>query len=560
MRENKYKKSINGTGGKEQPHDVSSSGHFKEQSESLEKNGEFEAVEAKNFYELFMNLDVGAIEQQEKSLIDQVDKLVKHLEDMVSTGRAELFLACDIDRGAFFSYFRQALQNNAQYEAIKQELGDMSEFEKEWSLPMVETLCRLRYRFVQFLQQKVEANPSLKDKVVFGDKKKKLGAGGMGSVHTFGVVSEAPRSGEHVMGYFVPEHMPVTIKVFERYVRTDFDPVAVERLLSVRDPNVVSFLGYHRLGDRVVALQEYVEGGRSFKEVLDEVFEGKLNLTPVDILDVVEKTIDGTLALNKAGLAHLDLKSANVICVGDASGRIRTVKVLDFDLARRLELPNDPENEPLIGTPGLIAPERNSAGVLLNKADVYSVGALLCSILYDKVPNTMVKYFSPDEFFDRQIIPHVPEKIRSKLSRLIEIDPKNRATLEQAKLLVSELKSMAQGECLKYFEDLITQRKENKLRKKLPTDELVSEAQESQSSHSIDIPLIPYAPAELIRQIHQIPQKSQSAELLFQAGLAKESLGALRDAKALYEMAVSKNANTAFLFHLNRVVDKIEKK
>jgi len=111
MRENKYKKSINGTGGKEQPHDVSSSGHFKEQSESLEKNGEFEAVEAKNFYELFMNLDVGAIEQQEKSLIDQVDKLVKHLEDMVSTGRAELFLACDIDRGAFFSYFRQALQN-----------------------------------------------------------------------------------------------------------------------------------------------------------------------------------------------------------------------------------------------------------------------------------------------------------------------------------------------------------------------------------------------------------------------------------------------------------------
>src|SRR5262249_42283211 len=94
-------------------------------------------------------------------------------------------------------------------------------------------------------------------------------------------------------------------------------------------------------------------------------------------------------AAHRCGIVHRDLKSANVVIVGEGEG-MRTV-VTDFGLAR-IAAPSDPvaaagiTGLQIVGSPGYMSPEQVEGGEVRGTADLYSLGVVLYEMMTGHLP------------------------------------------------------------------------------------------------------------------------------------------------------------------------------
>ena len=114
----------------------------------------------------------------------------------------------------------------------------------------------------------------------------------------------------------------------------------------------------------------YVEG-----EPLDDASAG---LSPAARVSLLRRVARVVAPLHRMGIAHGDLKPANVIV--DGAGRPH---VIDFGLAR---LPHDREARGGVGTPAFMAPELLKGKEPSVAADVYALGATLWALLTGAPP------------------------------------------------------------------------------------------------------------------------------------------------------------------------------
>jgi tetratricopeptide (TPR) repeat protein len=95
-----------------------------------------------------------------------------------------------------------------------------------------------------------------------------------------------------------------------------------------------------------------------------------------EIGDAICQLCDGLDFLHQSGLAHGDMKPSNALITPD--GR---VVILDFGIARNWKLGDDEGTDPLVGTPGYMAPERLSGEAATPASDMYAVGVMLFEAL-----------------------------------------------------------------------------------------------------------------------------------------------------------------------------------
>ncbi|HEV8582160.1 MAG TPA: protein kinase [Thermoanaerobaculia bacterium] len=110
-------------------------------------------------------------------------------------------------------------------------------------------------------------------------------------------------------------------------------------------------------------------------------------LTPGEALPLVRQMTEGLAAAHAAGVAHLDLKSGNVMLVPERDG-IRAV-LTDFGLARRTDLPDESATGParsLRGTPAYVAPEQVAGGEVTTAADLYALGVVVYEMVTGRLP------------------------------------------------------------------------------------------------------------------------------------------------------------------------------
>jgi serine/threonine protein kinase/Tfp pilus assembly protein PilF len=204
---------------------------------------------------------------------------------------------------------------------------------------------------------------------------------------------------------------------------------------------------------------ELIEG-----ETLDERVRrtGPLNVrTTIDIAQQVTAALD---AAEKRGLIHRDLKPANLMLVSperetapstatqrrgfnaalvavaallrrgpDRKDEKVTVKIIDFGLAKALNVQTDPMSltrDRFVGTPAFASPEQFEHSALDVRSDIYSLGQTLWFALTGKTPfgGRSVEEIHRAQQSNAPAIKqlkatHVPSRLRSLLKSMLALEP-----------------------------------------------------------------------------------------------------------------------------------------
>ncbi len=210
----------------------------------------------------------------------------------------------------------------------------------------------------------------------------------------------------------------VAVKVLA--VEMASDPHFLERLereartmARLRHPNVVAVHDFQFLDDGSAAIiMEFVSGG-NLREVLARHRDG---LPLPEALRVFHAIADGLRAAHEAGVVHRDMKPENVLIEPDG-----TARVTDFGLALPLDGPEARLTRlgAAVGTLEYMAPEQSTGQTLDERADIYSLGAMLYELLTGRVPRGS---FDPPHL----VRPGVPVSVSMATMRALRPTPAER--------------------------------------------------------------------------------------------------------------------------------------
>lgn len=230
-----------------------------------------------------------------------------------------------------------------------------------------------------------------------------LGAGGSGEVWL-------AKSAEH--------DALVAIKLLNADITADASTLAmldriVRRIAALDEPNILRVEGLFASDERVGLVMEYAAGGdlsalrgRPCEEVLTTVLPIARALS----------------SLHRAGIAHRDVKAANVLRVADGS-----VRLADFEAAALLG-----ENPGRMVAPGSLytmSPESLEGAPASSAADVYGFGAMLYELLsgyppfYPNVTAERIASEAPRRINART---ELPEPLQDLIARCLRKAPAER--------------------------------------------------------------------------------------------------------------------------------------
>jgi len=267
----------------------------------------------------------------------------------------------------------------------------------------------------------------------------KLGEGGMGAVYR---------------AYDTQLRRAVALKVLPPEYASD--PERRSRLLrearaasALNHPNIVNI--YEVGSDNGVDFiaMEFIEG-----KSLGDIIPGK-GLPLGKTLDYAAQIASGLAKAHAAGVIHRDLKPGNVMLTGPASGHPGLVKLLDFGLARRVELGEEHDTTltmegAILGTPAYMSPEQAQGKPADVRSDVFSFG----SVLYQMV--TGRRAFEKDSHIStlaavveeepRPLPPSVPRDLERTIARCLRKDPERRfQSMADVRVALLELKEESES-------------------------------------------------------------------------------------------------------------------
>ena len=204
-----------------------------------------------------------------------------------------------------------------------------------------------------------------------------IGAGGMGEVYRARDTSLK---------------RDVALKILPESFATDFERLArfqreAEVLASLNHPNIAAIYGLEHANGVKALVMELVEG----EDLAERIARGPIPLD--EALPIARQIAEALDAAHEHGIIHRDLKPANIKVRPDG-----TVKVLDFGLAKALELMSvvgaDAMVSPtitspammtgvgvLLGTAAYMSPEQARGNAVDKRADIWAFGCVLFELL-----------------------------------------------------------------------------------------------------------------------------------------------------------------------------------
>ncbi len=243
---------------------------------------------------------------------------------------------------------------------------------------------------------------------------REIGRGGMGTVYL----------AERDDGQF---EQRAAIKVIKRGMDTDavLRRFYAERqiLARLQHPNITRLLDGGMFDHRPYFVMEYLEG-----EPLTE-YCSRTAATIAQRITLFLKVCDAVEYAHRNLVLHRDLKPGNILV--DSNG---VPKLLDFGIAKLLELDGSTEQTVLALTPQAASPEQVRGEALTTASDVYALGVLLFGLLSGEPPY--------------RIPPHSP----AELMRIVCEQPAPRASSLAAPAVARQLQGDLDNILLKAME------------------------------------------------------------------------------------------------------------
>jgi serine/threonine protein kinase len=165
-------------------------------------------------------------------------------------------------------------------------------------------------------------------------------------------------------------------------------------------------------------------------------------LPPAEALQLAMEVAQALSIIHMAGVVHLDLKPANIMLRDDGS-----VALIDFGISKSAALAGA-EGTEITGTPYYMSPEQGSGEATDERADLYSLGAILYQMLVGEKPYVGSDANEILKAHREEPIPQLPDALATHqhlLSRLLVKDPDSRMASARELVEIIEHQLRAQG-------------------------------------------------------------------------------------------------------------------
>ncbi|MFH1395115.1 MAG: diguanylate cyclase [Candidatus Omnitrophota bacterium] len=194
-------------------------------------------------------------------------------------------------------------------------------------------------------------------------------------------------------------------------------------------------------------IMELVEG-----EKLDQYIPKTKGLDVSQTVEIIGQIAKALSYVHSAGIIHRDLKPANIMVTKDENNKI-CVKILDFGLAKVMELTRIKEIGEIVGTFSYMSPEQS--GIIKRgvdeRSDLYSLGIIFYQLLTDELPfkgedigTILHQQIAREAVPPRYINMEVPQVLERIVLKLLKKDPEER--YQTAKGLIADLELYKRGE------------------------------------------------------------------------------------------------------------------
>ncbi len=168
---------------------------------------------------------------------------------------------------------------------------------------------------------------------------------------------------------------------------------------------------------------EYVEG-----QDLKSLLRQGQKFTAEDAAGIIQQVCRALNAAHVANVVHRDLKPQNIML--DKQGK---VLVMDFGIARSMEMSGLTQTGTLMGTPEYMSPEQAKGEEIDARSDLFTLGVIFYELLVGKVPfqaetpfKTMLKRTQERAVPPIELNPGVPAFMNDVVMRCLEVDPQLR--------------------------------------------------------------------------------------------------------------------------------------
>jgi eukaryotic-like serine/threonine-protein kinase len=240
-----------------------------------------------------------------------------------------------------------------------------------------------------------------------------IGTGGMGVVYK----AEDLRLGRFVALKFLPPQLMRDQDARQRLI-------AEARAASILDhANVCTIYDVEELPDgRAFIAMAFLDG---------ETLKARLErgpLSPVDAARLALQVAHGLARAHQAGIAHRDVKPANIMTTSDGEARL-----LDFGIAKFAGGGDLTRTGTTVGTIAYMAPEHLRGGIGDARGDVWALGVMLYEMLAGKRPFTGADDYELLQAIIDKTVPALPPSVLSGhddlariVSRALDRDPQRR--------------------------------------------------------------------------------------------------------------------------------------
>ncbi len=152
----------------------------------------------------------------------------------------------------------------------------------------------------------------------------------------------------------------------------------IHSLAQLTNPHVVRLIDSGAANDTYYYAMEYVEG-----ETVTQRLRKVKKFPWEEVVDIAIQVCSGLKAAHDAGIIHRDIKPSNLLLADDGQ-----VKLTDFGIAKLFAAGKLTATDGIIGTAEYMSPEQAQGKRVTNSSDLYSLGAVMYTMLTGRPPYT----------------------------------------------------------------------------------------------------------------------------------------------------------------------------